>query len=174
MGSTNRIQAGRVRQALRLGIIAGAAGGLAEIIWIASYGMLTGRDTTVVAHSITDVIGALWMPLLNTPIAAGIVIHMVAAVGLGIVLAFAFGACQASRPTLANPYAFALGALTIVWGFNFLVVLPMLGPYFDGLHRSFVDVVPYGVSLASKLLFGFAVAATLQRHARKPAAYARA
>jgi hypothetical protein len=38
-----------------------------------------------------------------------------------------------------------------VWAINFLVILPIINP-------TFVELVPYGASLASKVLFGFAAA----------------
>lgn len=176
MSPTKRVSAEHLRQGLRLGLMAGAAGGLVEIVWIALYGMLTGKDTTVIARSISDVLSALWTvsPLAGAPVMTGIAIHMVAAIGLGIGLAFAFRALREARWAPANAYAFALPALSAVWGFNFLVVLPLLSPHFDDLHRSFVDVVPYPVSLGSKLLFGLAVAATLQRHTRRSAILVRA
>jgi hypothetical protein len=52
-------------------------------------------------------------------------------------------------------YATVSTALLIVWAINFFVVLPFVSP-------GFVDVVPYAVSLLSKLLFGIAAAWTFQ------------
>jgi hypothetical protein len=43
-----------------------------------------------------------------------------------------------------------------VWAVNFFVVLPVINP-------QFVDLVPYAISLVSKVLFGVAAAGTLQR-----------
>ena len=51
---------------------------------------------------------------------------------------------------------FAFAALAAVWAINFFVILPVLSP-------AFVHLVPYSVSLMSKLLFGFAAAETLRR-----------
>ena len=48
-----------------------------------------------------------------------------------------------------------LTALAGVWAINFFVVLPIVSP-------AFVHVVPYAVSLTSKLLFGVAAAAVLR------------
>jgi hypothetical protein len=44
-----------------------------------------------------------------------------------------------------------LAALAGVWAVNFFVVLPLVSP-------AFVHIVPYAVSLTSKLLFGVAAA----------------
>ena len=51
-----------------------------------------------------------------------------------------------------------LAALAGVWAINFFVVLPIVSP-------AFVHMVPYAVSLTSKLLFGVAAAAVLRRQA---------
>lgn len=53
-------------------------------------------------------------------------------------------------------------ALTIVWGINFFVVLPLLSPYFVDLNRSFVELIPYPASLTSKLMFGLTAAVVLR------------
>jgi hypothetical protein len=52
-----------------------------------------------------------------------------------------------------------LPILACVWAINFFVVLPLISP-------AFVTLVPYPVSLVSKLLFGVAAAAVLRHHAR--------
>jgi hypothetical protein len=49
-----------------------------------------------------------------------------------------------------------LAALTAVWATNFFVILPALSP-------PFIALLPYPVSLISKLLFGLAAAETLRR-----------
>jgi hypothetical protein len=58
-----------------------------------------------------------------------------------------------------------LPALCAVWGINFFVILPLMSSVFLDLHASFVELIPYPVSLASKLLFGLAAAAVLDRQA---------
>ncbi len=83
---------------------------------------------------------------------------MMLAVTLGIALAFAWSALRESRPGLANPYPLMLTALAGVWAVNFFVVLPIVAP-------AFVHMVPYAVSLTSKLLFGMAAATAMRRPA---------
>src|SRR5580704_12033145 len=75
---------------------------------------------------------------------------MALAVMLGVVLASAWQALAANR-ALANPYPFMLAALAGVWAVNFFAVLPIVSP-------AFIHIVPYAVSLTSKLLFGVAAA----------------
>ena len=80
---------------------------------------------------------------------------MALAVMLGVALAFAWRAFSAT-PRRTGPHPFMLAALAGVWAVNFIVVLPIVSP-------AFVDMVPYAVSLTSKLLFGLAAAEVLRR-----------
>jgi hypothetical protein len=64
--------------------------------------------------------------------------------------------------TAFEPVA-VVGLLVAVWATNFFLVLPALNP-------GFVDLVPYGASLTSKVLFGVAAAFVLHfRHGSGPA-----
>lgn len=161
---------------VRQGIIAGMAGGLAEIAWIASYGTLTNRDTTQVAQTISAVVAPMFPGTvsISAPVAFGITIHMIAAVLLGVALVFIWQWLSDRYRRAIDVYGFMLGALVAVWAVNFFVVLPVISPFFMDLNRSFVDLIPYPVSLGSKLLFGLAVAATLRHRARDRSAMAHA
>ena len=135
-----------------IGVLAGLAGGLAEVIWIWTYAGLTGSDAGLVARGVTN---AVRFNQNASPVVSGIAIHMGLASVLGVAVALAL------RPVagLLNGfglYAAVSAALVIVWAVNFLVVLPLVSP-------QFVDVVPYAVSLISKVLFGIAAAAIFQR-----------
>ena len=148
---------GEIARIAKYGVLLGFAGGIAEVIWIAVYGSLSGADAAEVARAISATAG--WavpaLPLAAAPILAGIAIHMIAAVGIGLALVFVWGRLTAHRPVWGNEYVFMVAALAIVWAFNFFVVLPLINP-------SFVDLVPYPVSLISKLLFGLAGALVLR------------
>jgi hypothetical protein len=85
---------------------------------------------------------------------------MMLAVALGIALAFSWTALSERWPTRANAYAVMPVALAAVWAINFLIILPLIDPHF-------VQIVPYSVSLISKLLFGVAAAAALSHPRRK-------
>lgn len=155
-------------ETMRLGALAGVAGGLAEIFWIAFYGALTDRDVGDVARSISGVARSVapQLGLLTTnPLGAGIAVHMIAAVPIGIGLVLVRHSISARYCAAANPLGFMLLALSVVWGVNFFVILPLMSPAFLDLHRAFVELIPYPVSLASKLLFGLAAAAVLYRQA---------
>jgi hypothetical protein len=151
---------------IRAGALAGVSGGLAEILWIASYGTLTGKDVGAVARSISGVVRGVvpQLALLTTePLGSGITIHMVAAVAMGIGLTLAWHSISTRCSSIANPSAFMLPALCAVWGINFFVILPLMSSVFLDLHTNFVELIPYPVSLASKLLFGLSAAAVLDR-----------
>jgi hypothetical protein len=139
---------------VRRGVIAGAAGGLAEVAWVTLYAGLTGGNPAILARGVTTAAGVSAL-LPAAPATLGIAVHMALAVLLGVALTFAWNAVSARRPT-TNPYPFMLTALASVWAINFLVVLPIVSP-------AFIHLLAYPVSLASKLLFGVAAAEVLRR-----------
>ena len=137
------------------GVIAGVAGGLAEIAWVALYAEATGGNASALAQGVTTASGVSAL-LPASPVGLGIAVHMALAVMLGVALAFAWRAFSASRGGPANPHPFMLAALAGVWAVNFIVVLPIVSP-------AFVTWCPIAVSLTSKLLFGLAAAEVLRR-----------
>ncbi len=140
----------RMGKLLTAGVCAGLAGGGIEIGWIALYQHLAGHGSAAVARGVTQ---SLLPSLASAPAAVplGLVIHMALAVALGIVIAVAI---PRMAPRLAGtplePVA-VVAALIGVWAVNFFIVLPVINP-------AFVTLVPYGASLVSKILFGFAAA----------------
>jgi len=142
-------------ETIRYGVIAGAAGGLAEIAWVSLYALATGGNAAILARGVTTAAGVnALIPAVS--VGLGVAVHMTLAVTLGLGLAFAWRAFSAKRGGSVNPYPFMLAALAGVWGINFFVVLPLVSP-------AFIHMVPYAVSLTSKLLFGLAAAAVLRR-----------
>jgi hypothetical protein len=139
---------------LQQGAIAGAAGGLAEIAWVSAYSTFTGADPAVLARGVTTAAGVSAL-LPQSPATLGIMVHMTLAVALGIALALVWQSVHSSRLGASGPYAFMLAALAGVWAVNFFVVLPIVSP-------AFIHMVPYVVSLTSKLLFGLAAASAVQ------------
>jgi hypothetical protein len=142
-------------ETIRRGVIAGAAGGLAEIAWVTLYAEATGGNATILARGVTTASGVSAL-LPAAPVELGIAVHMALAVMLGVALAFAWRAFSANRGGSANPYPLILATLAGVWAVNFILVLPIVSP-------AFIHMVPYAVSLASKLLFGLAAAEVLRR-----------
>ena len=143
-----------ISDAIKRGILAGAAGGLAEIIWVSLYASVSGGNAATLARSVTTAAGVTAL-LPSAPVTMGIAVHMMIAVMLGVALAGLWQAL-AQKHRVSSRYSLVLAALAAVWAVNFFVVLPVVSP-------EFVQLVPYSVSLMSKLLFGLAAAETLRR-----------
>jgi hypothetical protein len=141
----------------RLGVIAGVAGGAAEIAWVMLYAEATGADPAALARGVTTAAGMSAL-FSAAPATLGVTVHMTLAVALGIALSFIWRAVSSHRLEMANPFPFMLAALVSVWAVNFFVVLPIISP-------AFIHLAPYPVSLMSKVLFGLAVAETFRRQA---------
>ncbi|MGB6465366.1 MAG: hypothetical protein WBF27_04160 [Xanthobacteraceae bacterium] len=144
-----------LRETTRHGVVAGAAGGLAEIAWVTIYAGATGIDPATLARGVTTAAGVSAL-LPSAPVALGVTIHMALAVTLGIAVSFGWRVLSSHRLEIAGPFPSMLAALVSVWVINFLVVLPIISP-------AFVHLVPYPVSLMSKVLFGLAAAEALRR-----------
>jgi len=134
--------------------MAGLAGGVAEVVWIALFSGLSGGSAGQVAQGVTaTVLPGLAGSAIAVPF--GLAFHLILAAGLGIAVV---GAVRGMLPGLARSWgetALVIGTLALIWALNFLVVLPVLNP-------DFVHVVPMAASFASKLLFGIAAAMMLQ------------
>jgi hypothetical protein len=142
-----------INEIIKRGVLAGAAGGLAEIIWVSLYATITGGNAAILARGVTTAAGVTAL-LPAAPVTMGIAVHMMLAVLLGVALACLWQAL-ARRDTISL-YGFMLAALATVWTVNFFVILPLVSP-------PFIHLLPYAVSLMSKLLFGLAAAETLRR-----------
>jgi hypothetical protein len=114
---------------------------------------MTGGNAATLARGVTTAAGVTAL-LPAAPVSVGIAVHMALALALGIALV---GVWQTlARRDTVSLYGFMLAALTAVWAMNFFIVLPIVSP-------QFIALVPYSVSLISKLLFGLAAAETLRR-----------
>ena len=130
------------------------------------YSELTGGNAAAIARGVTTAAGVSAM-LPESPVMIGVITHMVLAVALGVTLAFAWQFLSARSQGVAGRYLFVLAALVGVWTINFFVILPLISP-------PFIVLLPYAVSLTSKLLFGFAAAETLRRTTAQVAVQAAA
>lgn len=134
-------------------LLAGLCGGLAEVVWVQVYAALTAHSSVEVARQVTasllpSMADAAFAPVL------GIAIHF----ALSLLVALAYAALIWTpfmrRRGPAASVAVAAGVLASIWMVNFLVVLPIV-------NAAFVTLLPYSVSLGSKLLFGLAMAGVL-------------
>ncbi|TMJ01143.1 MAG: hypothetical protein E6G97_17505 [Alphaproteobacteria bacterium] len=147
-----------IGQLLTIGVLAGLAGGVAEVAWISLYAAVSGTDAAAVARGITDTVGLAG----SSPAAAGLAIHMAIAATLGMLVAAGLAPLRLDGARL---YGALTWVLAVVWAVNFMIVLPLINP-------AFVEIVPLGVSFVSKVVFGLATAMCLQFTGR--AARARA
>ncbi len=138
---------------LKLILLAGICGGMAEVIWVQLYAMLAGQSAAEVARQVT---ASLLPGMAQAAIAPGlgVAIHLVLSVLLALAYALAvwLPLTRHRGPTLA--VTAAVGVLACIWAVNFLLLLPLINAEFAGL-------LPYSVSLGSKLLFGMAMAGVL-------------
>ena len=144
-----------VLETTRHGVVAGVAGGLAEIAWVTLYAGATSADPATFASGVTTAAG-LSALFPAAPVAVGVTVHMALAVTLGIALSFGWRALSSHRLDAVGPFPFMLAALVGIWAVNFFAVLPVIGP-------AFIHLTPYPVSLMSKVLFGLAAAEALRR-----------
>lgn len=147
------------RNIVSAGLLAGFAGGAAEVIWIAIYRQLEGIGSADVARGITETV----FPSLSAAsysITLGLVIHMVLAIAVGIAAAYAVAKAFPRLVGTWAEFAMIVGLLVAIWVMNFFVILPIINP-------AFVTLVPYGVSLVSKTLFGITAALVFRSAAHR-------
>ncbi len=140
-------------------LLAALYGGAIEVIWVGAYCVLTGHSAAMVARQVM----ATLFPALSsgTPgVVLGLGIHFVLSLLLALAYVRLVWVPYARRRSEGAALAAALAALGLVWTVNFLLVLPLANPVF-------VALLPYPVSLASKLLFGAAMAGALRDGVRR-------
>lgn len=133
--------------------LAGLCGGMAEIMWAAIYSAMTPTSGMEVARQIS----ASVFPLMADSSAAapvGIVIHLLLSLLLAGVFTVAVWLPFARKLRFVQAMLVAVAALSGVWAINFFVILPLLNPVF-------VTLMPYGITLISKMLFGLAMGGVL-------------
>ena len=135
-------------------VIAGLIGGLCEVFWISIYSVLSDVSLSQVGREITHAVFPSLAANYYAPI-MGVAIHF----SLSILLALGFITCL--WPMLKNKskqvlFASTLSVLGLIWAFNFFVLLPVINP-------TFVILMPYTVTLVSKLLFAYGMAMYLHK-----------
>lgn len=156
----------RYRPLWRQVMIASLAGGMAEIVWVSLYASFTPLTAATVAREVT----ASLLPAFaagGTGVWLGIVIHLLLAVALGYAFAYVLWKPFARPRGMVVTLTLSVLTLATVWTTNFFVVLPVLNPVF-------INLMPYPVTFASKMLFALAMAVTLawpelRRVAHEPA-----
>lgn len=135
-------------------LLAGFCGGMVEIAWVAIYSSMTQVSGAEVARQIT---ASVFPFLAHSPWALplGLAVHLALSLLLGCIFGVAVWVPFAHRLQFSQLMLAAAAALVAVWALNFFVILPVLNP-------AFVTLMPYGVTLFSKLAFGAAMGWVLQ------------
>jgi hypothetical protein len=131
-------------------ITAGLAGGLIEITWISLYSLYSPVNATEVARQISVSIIPATADFYFAPM-LGVFAHLLLSVGLACVFAATALLPFLRRYGRRGIFLGSLATLAVVWKINFFTVLPMINP-------SFTSMMPFYVTLLSKLLFGTAMA----------------
>lgn len=149
----------QTKSTVSTGVIAGLAGGVAEMIWVAGYCAVTPLSAAEVLRQISLSVG---LDAGHGALASvsGIAIHLGLSVALGLAFALLVWRPLARRSGIVRNALMPCAALALVWAVNFFLVLPALNP-------AFVALMPYSVTLASKLLFGVAMGSVLNRSERQ-------
>jgi hypothetical protein len=124
---------------------AGIAGGTVEVVWVALFCLISPLQSSLVAEEIAR----SFMPQITgtSALAAGLIIHYVLAVLVAGIVAIVLLRLLGNRFDTRSVIAASTVALAAIWAINFFVILPLV-------NADFVTLMPYAVTLASKLGFG--------------------
>lgn len=137
-------------------ILAGMVGGMMEIGWISIYSSFSSVSATNIASQITTTIFPYTTESYYAPV-IGILIHLTLSLMLAILFSAIILKPAARRYGTLGIILSSFMTLGIVWAINFFIVLPILNP-------SFILLMPYIVTLISKLLFGVAMGCVLVKY----------
>lgn len=135
-------------------LLAGLAGGIAEVLWVMMWSAVTPLQAATVAVEITRTVSPAVFAATPLAVETGLIIHLAISLVLGLAFAAVFGNRLWARYGAPGLLAGSVLLLALIWAVNFLVVLPVLNPVF-------VTLMPYTVTLGSKLLFGLAMGTVL-------------
>lgn len=134
-------------------LLAGLAGGLAEVLWVMTWSALTPLQAVTIAREVTATVfpGMAGIPMA---VEIGLLIHFLISLAFAVIFVWAFGKRLPRHYGGAGILAASVALLVLDWTINFLVLLPAINP-------AFVALMPTAVTLTSKILFGFAMGAVL-------------
>ena len=128
-------------------VLAGIAGGTVEVVWVALFCLIAPLQSSLVAEEVAR----SFMPQITgtSALAAGLIIHYVLAVLVAGIVAIVLLRLLGNRFDMRSVIAVSTAALAAIWAINFFVILPLV-------NAEFVTLMPYAVTLVSKLGFGAA------------------
>ena len=134
--------------ATRTVILAGVAGGTVEIVWVMMYCFGSPLSASLVGEEVAR----SFLPQMTgiMAVVTGVFIHYVLAFLIAAAAVLAYR--RVFEGDIDEPAVFAtsIAALVVIWATNFFVVLPIVNPVF-------VTLMPYTVTLISKIGFGIAM-----------------
>ena len=128
--------------------LAGIAGGTVEVVWVMLFCLVMPLQSSVVAEGIAQ----SFLPQITglSALTAGLIIHFVLAVLVaGMVV---MGPLRLLGEGMNTRSAIVVSTISLaaIWTVNFFVILPLV-------NADFVALMPYTVTLVSKLGFGVAM-----------------
>lgn len=144
-----------MKKPMNIILLAGFCGGIAELAWIT----LVSAVTPISGMEVARQVSATVLPaMVDTAGAApaGITIHLLLSILLAAGFIWAVWLPYSRKLSPISALLVATAALSGVWAINFLIILPVLNPTLVGL-------MPYAVTLTSKILFGIAMGQGLLR-----------
>ena len=126
-------------------LLAGVAGGTVEVVWVVLFCLMSPLQSSLVAAEITR----SFLPQVAgfSAVMAGLIIHYVLAVMIAGAFAMTLSRVLRNRTSVPTILAVSGAALVAIWATNFFLILPAINP-------DFVTLMPYTVTLISKLGFG--------------------
>jgi hypothetical protein len=125
--------------------LAGFAGGTAEVLWVALFCLASPLQSSLVSEEIAR---SFLPQITGLPgLVTGLVIHYLLSVLIAGIFMSALLRVFTGKLDMANVLAASAATLVVIWAANFFVVLPVINP-------NFVTLMPYTVTLLSKLGFG--------------------
>lgn len=143
---------------IKLIFAAGLVGGLLEIVWVSFYGLVTGSPILDVSRQVSATIFGVH-GVGGFEASMGVFVHLVLSFVLSAGFVMFLWKPFMGQASKLMGISSALGALVLVWVMNFYVVLPVVNPHF-------VTLLPMGVTLISKVLFGLGMGMYLSAQSR--------
>lgn len=129
-------------------LLAGIAGGTFEIVWVLLFCTVAPLQSSLVAEEIAR---SFFPQMAGIPaVTAGVIIHYVLALLIAGVAAMTLFRMLGRKSEVRTLVAASVAALVAIWTTNFFVILPVVNP-------GFVTLMPYTVTLVSKVGFGMAM-----------------
>lgn len=128
--------------------LAGIAGGTVEVVWVMLFCLMSPLQSSLVAEEIAR---SFLPQIAGFPaLVTGLIIHYALAVLIASMVVMTLLRLLGDRLDMRSVLAVSGVALAAIWLTNFFVILPVVNP-------DFVTLMPYTVTLVSKLGFGIAM-----------------